>query len=131
MILNNFKSYYGEVVVDVNELFVWLVIISSFYSSVVGKNGSGKSAFMDALCWVFGFRSQSIRSENVNQLLNDQARKEGINEMYSWSKSLSFLGRSKLNFISMVYRFQNQSVHSTYHLHRRSSQSDVVFIGLH
>lgn len=31
---------------------------------------------MDALCWVFGFRSQSIRSENASQLLNDQARKE-------------------------------------------------------
>ncbi|KNB43395.1 hypothetical protein JH06_2760 [Blastocystis sp. subtype 4] len=68
VVLNNFKSYYGEVVVDVNE-------------SVVGKNGSGKSAFMDALCWVFGFRSQSIRSENASQLLNDQARKEGNEEM--------------------------------------------------
>lgn len=81
VVLNNFKSYYGEVVVDDERIVCLVDIILFYYVSVVGKNGSGKSAFMDALCWVFGFRSQSIRSENASQLLNDQARKEGNEEM--------------------------------------------------
>ena len=57
-------------------------IPSVFHRSIVGKNGSGKSAFLDAICWVLGFRSQSIRSENVHQLLNDRARSEGQTETY-------------------------------------------------
>lgn len=48
----------------------------------MGKNGSGKSAFMDALCWVFGFRSQSLRSENMSQLVNDKSKREGNTETY-------------------------------------------------
>lgn len=69
-----------------HQRFLRLVEIASLlHRSIVGKNGSGKSAFLDAICWVFGFRSQSIRSENVHQLQNDRARSEGQMETYSHS----------------------------------------------
>lgn len=57
--------------------------ISKLTDSIVGKNGSGKSAFVDALSWVFGSRSQSLRSDNAQQLLNDRARSEGQEDVYS------------------------------------------------
>ena len=78
--LTNFKSYYGEVVIPIRESFVWFANLPSFRRSIVGKNGSGKSALMDALCWVFGFRSQSIRTESMQQLVNDKSRAEGNRE---------------------------------------------------
>lgn len=82
VVLTNFKSYYGRVEVDIDGSFIWYEMELDFHNSIVGKNGSGKSAFMDALCWVFGFRSQSLRSENMTQLINDQSKREGNRTVY-------------------------------------------------
>ena len=86
--LHNFKSYYGSVEVEIDGTFVWYLFNLDFTHSIVGKNGSGKSAFMDALCWVFGFRSHSLRSENMSQLINDKAKGEGCTDMYTIVDSL-------------------------------------------
>ena len=83
VVLTNFKSYYGQVTIDIGERFVWFALLSSVMFSIVGKNGSGKSAFMDALCWIFGSRAHAIRTENSSQLINDRSRAEGNREVYA------------------------------------------------
>ena len=41
------------------------------FSSIVGPNGSGKSNVIDAMLFVFGYRSRKIRSKKVSQLIHN------------------------------------------------------------
>jgi structural maintenance of chromosome 4 len=41
------------------------VLAAQCFSAVVGPNGSGKSNVIDALLFVFGRRSQQLRSKKV------------------------------------------------------------------
>ncbi|EDO40646.1 predicted protein [Nematostella vectensis] len=60
----NFKSYAG-----VQELGPF----HKSFSSIVGPNGSGKSNVIDAMLFVFGYRSKMIRTKKVSQLIHNSS----------------------------------------------------------
>ena len=53
------------------------VLIQSF-SSIVGPNGSGKSNVIDAMLFVFGYRSKKIRSKKLSQLIHNSENHQNI-----------------------------------------------------
>ena len=58
--VENFKSYAGKQVIGpFNEAF----------SAVIGPNGAGKSNVMDAVCFVLGLPSRSIRADKLKDLI--------------------------------------------------------------
>ncbi|CAD6195019.1 unnamed protein product [Caenorhabditis auriculariae] len=57
----NFKSYYGRTCIGP---------FHKCFTSVIGPNGSGKSNVIDALLFVFGFRSSKIRSKKISSLIH-------------------------------------------------------------
>ena len=61
MVLHNFKSYAGERVIGP---------FDKSFTAVVGPNGSGKSNVIDAMLFVFGFKSRKIRQSKVAQLIH-------------------------------------------------------------
>ena len=61
LVLNNFKSYAGERVIGP---------FHKSFTAIVGPNGSGKSNVIDALLFVFGFKSRKIRQDKVAQLIH-------------------------------------------------------------
>lgn len=62
--IENFKSYGNE------------QIIGPFnnFTCIIGPNGSGKSNLMDAISFVLGVQSKSLRSSNLKELIY---RKDG------------------------------------------------------
>lgn len=58
--LYNFKSYKGTVNIGFGE---------SNFTSIIGPNGSGKSNLMDAISFVLGVRSVSLRSSALRDLI--------------------------------------------------------------
>uniref|UniRef100_A0A0G4I1K4 Structural maintenance of chromosomes protein n=1 Tax=Chromera velia CCMP2878 TaxID=1169474 RepID=A0A0G4I1K4_9ALVE len=66
IILKNFKSYKGEVVVGP---------LHKSFQSIVGANGSGKSNLIDAVIFVFGFAAKKMRQEKLQELICQQAGK--------------------------------------------------------
>ena len=74
VIISNFKNFGVEQCVE-------LGAPSDVYkfSVVMGRNGAGKSAVMDAIEWcLFGMKSSSLRVKNVRQLVNLKA----MSDMY-------------------------------------------------
>ena len=65
----NFKSYAGKKV---------LGPFHKSFSSIVGPNGSGKSNVIDAMLFVFGFRSKKIRSKKVSLLIHNSEGRQNI-----------------------------------------------------
>ncbi|KAL9893957.1 structural maintenance of chromosomes protein 1A [Glossina fuscipes] len=58
--MDNFKSYQGRVVVGPLKQF----------TAVIGPNGSGKSNFMDAISFVMGEKTSSLRVKRLNDLIH-------------------------------------------------------------
>lgn len=58
--MENFKSYRGHVVVGPLKQF----------TAVIGPNGSGKSNFMDAISFVMGEKTSSLRVKRLNDLIH-------------------------------------------------------------
>ncbi|XP_073255953.1 structural maintenance of chromosomes protein 4-like [Porites lutea] len=65
----NFKSYAG-----VQELGPF----HKNFSSIVGPNGSGKSNVIDAMLFVFGYRSKMIRTKKVSQLIHNSENHQNV-----------------------------------------------------
>ncbi|KXJ80531.1 structural maintenance of chromosomes protein 1A [Aedes albopictus] len=58
--VDNFKSYRGKVTIGPLKKF----------SAVIGPNGSGKSNFMDAISFVMGEKTTSLRVRKLNELIH-------------------------------------------------------------
>ncbi|XP_067017263.1 structural maintenance of chromosomes protein 4-like isoform X2 [Acropora muricata] len=65
----NFKSYAG-----IQELGPF----HKNFSSIVGPNGSGKSNVIDAMLFVFGYRSKMIRTKKVSQLIHNSENHQNV-----------------------------------------------------
>ncbi|CAD8057501.1 unnamed protein product [Paramecium sonneborni] len=81
VILENFKSYYGE----------HRIICGSHFNSIIGPNGSGKSNFIDAIQFVFGKRATSMRCKTVSQLISagmSECRVEVIFDGFSLKRTI-------------------------------------------
>ena len=61
MVLENFKSYAGEVQIGP---------FDKSMTSVIGPNGSGKSNVIDAMLFVFGFAARNMRQSNITDLIH-------------------------------------------------------------
>lgn len=48
------------------------------FSSIVGPNGSGKSNVIDAMLFVFGYRSNKIRSKKLSQLIHNSGNHRNV-----------------------------------------------------
>ena len=48
------------------------VLLESLFTSVVGPNGAGKSSVIDAICFVFGSKTQDLRGSNLSSLINEE-----------------------------------------------------------
>ena len=44
------------------------------FTSIVGPNGSGKSNVIDAMLFVFGYRSKRLRSKKVSSLIHNSEK---------------------------------------------------------
>jgi len=60
----NFKSYLGEHV---------LGPFNSHFNCVIGPNGNGKSNIIDAVLFVFGFKSTKLRQDSLPSLIHKSA----------------------------------------------------------
>ena len=57
--------------------FVFCCSLQNF-SSIVGPNGSGKSNVIDAMLFVFGYRSKMIRTKKVSQLIHNSENHQNV-----------------------------------------------------
>eukprot|EP01102_Stenamoeba_stenopodia_P012094 TRINITY_DN3779_c0_g1_i1.p1 TRINITY_DN3779_c0_g1~~TRINITY_DN3779_c0_g1_i1.p1 ORF type:complete len:1214 (-),score=376.16 TRINITY_DN3779_c0_g1_i1:27-3668(-) len=64
--ISNFKSYKKEVVGPFLP-----------FTSIIGPNGSGKSNIMDAISFVLGVKTGTLRGSNLKDLINSDAKKQG------------------------------------------------------
>ena len=58
--VENFKSYAGRQVIGP---------FQESFSAVIGPNGAGKSNVMDAVCFVLGLSSRTIRADKLKDLI--------------------------------------------------------------
>lgn len=52
--------------------------LSQNFSSIVGPNGSGKSNVIDAMLFVFGYRSNKIRSKKLSNLIHNSGNHRNV-----------------------------------------------------
>lgn len=60
----NFKSYNGVTVIGP---------FDSHFNCVIGPNGNGKSNIIDAVLFVFGFKSSKLRQDSLASLIHTSA----------------------------------------------------------
>lgn len=62
--IENFKSYNGPHV---------LGPFDTHFNCVIGPNGNGKSNIIDAVLFVFGFKSSKLRQDSLTSLIHKSA----------------------------------------------------------
>merc|ERR1712048_1359193 len=66
---HNFKSYAGTQI---------LGPFHKSFSSIIGPNGSGKSNVIDAMLFVFGYRSKKVRAKKLSLLIHNSENHQNI-----------------------------------------------------
>lgn len=62
--MHNFKSYNGSHTIGP---------FDPHFTCVIGPNGNGKSNIIDAVLFVFGFKSSKLRQDNISSLIHKSA----------------------------------------------------------
>lgn len=62
--LYNFKSYYGKHIIGP---------FDKHFTCIIGPNGNGKSNIIDAMLFVFGFKSFKLRQDSLTALIHRSA----------------------------------------------------------
>ncbi|KAI8130777.1 Structural maintenance of chromosomes protein 1A [Lucilia cuprina] len=111
--MENFKSYRGHVVVGPLKQF----------TAVIGPNGSGKSNFMDAISFVMGEKTTSLRVKRLNDLIHGSSIGKPVSRScYVTAKFL--IGSTQMDFQRAViggsseYRINGEVVSSNTYLSR-------------
>ena len=71
--LYNFKSYAGEKQIGP---------FHHRFSAIVGPNGSGKSNLIDALLFVFGYRTKKLRLNKISELIHNSNHGSNLKSAY-------------------------------------------------
>lgn len=104
--MDNFKSYRGHKIVGPMKKF----------TAVIGPNGSGKSNFMDAISFVMGEKTSSLRVKRLNDLIHGSSVGKPISSRCSVTARFIIEGQDKKSFQRAVvggsseYRINNEVV---------------------
>lgn len=110
--MENFKSYRGHVVVGPLKQF----------SAVIGPNGSGKSNFMDAISFVMGEKTSSLRVKRLNDLIHGSSIGKPVSRTCYVTAKFLLNSERQMEFQRAViggsseYRINNEIVSSNTYL---------------
>jgi len=70
--ISNFKNFGTERIIELGGFSD-----NYHFTVVIGRNGAGKSAVIDAIEWcLFGMKGSMLRVKNTRQLVNSKAKSE-------------------------------------------------------
>ncbi|XP_016978479.1 structural maintenance of chromosomes protein 1A [Drosophila rhopaloa] len=112
--MENFKSYRGHIVVGPLKQF----------NAVIGPNGSGKSNFMDAISFVMGEKTSSLRVKRLNDLIHGSSIGKPISRSCYVTAKFVLNQERNMDFQRAVisgsseYRINGESVSSSTYLNK-------------
>ncbi|XP_030369626.1 structural maintenance of chromosomes protein 1A [Scaptodrosophila lebanonensis] len=112
--MENFKSYRGHIVVGPLKQF----------TAVIGPNGSGKSNFMDAISFVMGEKTSSLRVKRLNDLIHGSSIGKPVSRSCYVTAKFILNGEKHMDFQRAVisgsseYRINGESVSSNTYLNK-------------
>lgn len=110
--MDNFKSYRGQKVVGPMKKF----------TAIIGPNGSGKSNFMDAISFVMGEKTSSLRVKRLNDLIHGSSIGKPISHKCSVTATFRIEGTEQKSFMRAVvggsseYRINGEVVNNNTYL---------------
>lgn len=120
IILKNFKSFKGKVVID----------LPSLITAIVGPNGSGKSNIVDAIRWALGEQSfKNLRVEKGEDLIFAGNKKEtaaSLCEVELIFDNQLHLFNSDYNEISILRRIERSGENSYFLNHKPCRLKDII-----
>ncbi|KMZ05456.1 structural maintenance of chromosomes protein 1A [Drosophila simulans] len=112
--MENFKSYRGHIVVGPLKQF----------NAVIGPNGSGKSNFMDAISFVMGEKTSSLRVKRLNDLIHGSSIGKPVSRSCYVTAKFVLNEERHMDFQRAViggsseYRINGESVSSSTYLNK-------------
>jgi structural maintenance of chromosome 1 len=97
--LENFKSYKG----------IQVIGPFSAFTAIIGPNGSGKSNLMDALCFVLGIKSSSLRCSSMQELVHTGQERAIVTAVFV-KNGIKFLFSRRIIRNSSEFRINNEVV---------------------
>lgn len=110
--MENFKSYRGHVIVGPLKKF----------TAVIGPNGSGKSNFMDAISFVMGEKTSSLRVKRLNDLIHGSSIGKPVSRSCYVTAKFLINDEKQMDFQRAViggsseYRINGENVSSSVYL---------------